>query len=145
MLRTSHPFGSLKQESNNDRMVLEVVRATNGALSAYDILERLRPSHPRIAPPTIYRALEYLIRDGRVRRIESLNAYLSADQDSFGHSVVFAICDDCGRVQERHADDAVGSLTLAMSVEGFIPTCPVIEMHGRCGDCDGMQAAGAKA
>ncbi|SEO03689.1 Fur family transcriptional regulator, zinc uptake regulator [Pseudorhodobacter antarcticus] len=132
-------------ESENDRMVLDVIRTANGPLAAYDILERLRPSRPKIAPPTVYRALEHLIRDGRVRRIESLNAYLSAGQDSAGHSVVFAICDDCGRVQERHADAAVGRLTKALSVEGFKPTRPVIEMHGRCGDCDGLHAAGGKA
>lgn len=145
MSAITHSPGTVKPESDNDRMVLDVIRAASGPLSAYDILDQLRPARPRIAPPTIYRALEHLIRDGRVRRIESLNAYLSAGQDSDGHSVVFAICDDCGRVQERHADDAVGSLTLALSVEGFVPTRPIIEMHGRCGDCDGIQSAGAKA
>lgn len=145
MSRIPHLPGPPKPASDNDRMVLDVVRAANGPMSAYDILDRLRASRPRIAPTTIYRALDHLIRDGRVRRIESLNAYLSADQDSDGHSVVFAICDDCGRVQERQADDAVGSLTLALSVEGFVPIRPVIEMHGRCGDCEGIQTAGVKA
>jgi Fur family zinc uptake transcriptional regulator len=126
-------------------MVLDVIGAAKGPLSAYEILDRLRPSRPRVAPPTIYRALDHLIRSGRVRRIESLNACLSAGHDSGGHSVVFAICADCGRVQESNADDAVGSLTMALPVEGFVPTRPIIEMHGRCGGCDGIQTAGAKA
>lgn len=139
------PYKALPLPTRNDRLAFNVLRAAGGPVSAYDIMDRLKSNRPRIAPTTVYRALEHLIRAGRVRRIESLNAYLSAGQDRVGHSVVFAICDDCGRVQERHADDAVGSLTLALSVEGFVPTRPVIEMHGRCGDCDGMQTAGAKA
>jgi Fur family zinc uptake transcriptional regulator len=139
------PYKAFPLPTRNDRLAFNVLRAAGGPVSAYDIMDRLKSNRPRIAPTTVYRALEHLIRAGRVRRIESLNAYLSAGQDRVGHSVVFAICDDCGRVQERHADDAVGSLTLALSVEGFVPTRPVIEMHGRCGDCDGMQTAGAKA
>jgi Fur family zinc uptake transcriptional regulator len=123
-------------------MVLDVIHAASGPLSAYDVLNRLRPERPKIAPLTIYRALEHLIADGQVHRVESLNAYISAGQSSIGHSVAFAICDGCGQVQERLADDAVGSLTLALSVEGFVPSRPVIEVHGQCGDCYGLKAAG---
>lgn len=126
--------------SDNDEMVFAVIRSANGPLSAYDILDRLKPSRPRIAPPTIYRALDHLIADGLVRRIESLNAYLTADERAPG-SVVFAICDDCGRVQQRDAGAEVARLTKALKKDGFHPTHPMVEVHGRCGDCD---AAGGK-
>ena len=42
----------------NDAMVFDIIRAANSPLSAYDILDRLKPTRPRIAPPTVYRALE---------------------------------------------------------------------------------------
>lgn len=99
-------------------MVFDVIRAANGPLSAYDILDRIKPSRPRIAPPTIYRALEHLIAGGLVRRIESLNAYLTADERAPG-TVVFAICDDCGRVQQRDAGAEVARLTKALAKDGF--------------------------
>lgn len=121
--------------SGNDLLVFEVLRAANGPASAYDILDRLKPDRPRIAPTTVYRALEHLIRAGRVRRIESLNAYLAATEAG-DRAVVFAICDDCGRVQERDAGTEVGRITKALAKDGFRPTHPVVEVHGRCGDCD---------
>ena len=129
------------QPTGNDRLIFDVLRAANGPVSAYDILDRLKPDRPRIAPTTVYRALDHLIRAGRVRRIESLNAYLPAS-DTPDRAVVFAICDDCGRVQERDAGAEVGRITKALAKDGFRPTHPVVEVHGRCGDCDG---AGAKA
>jgi len=130
----------------NDAMVFAVIRAANGPLSAYDIMDRLTASRPRIAPPTIYRALEHLIADGLVRRIESLNAYLTADDRARG-SVVFAICDDCGRVQQRKAGAERARITEALEKEGFHPSHPVVEVHGRCGDCDADSdsVAGRKA
>jgi Fur family transcriptional regulator, zinc uptake regulator len=125
----------------NDAMVFDIIRAANGPLPAYDILDRLKPTRPRIAPPTIYRALEHLIADGLVRRIESLNAYLTADERAPG-TVVFAICDDCGRVQQRDAGAEIARLTRALAKDGFRPSHPMVEVHGRCGDC---HTAGSKA
>ena len=121
--------------SDNDEMVFAVIRSANGPLSAYDILYRLKPDRQRIAPPTIYRARDDLIAGGLVRRIESLIAYLTADNRAPG-SVVFAICDDCGRVQQRDAGAEVARLTKALKKDGFHPMHPMVEVHGRCGDCD---------
>jgi len=135
------PKDPVPQPTGNDRLVFDVLRAAGGPVSAYDIMDRLKPDRPRIAPTTVYRALEHLIRAGRVRRIESLNAYLPASGTS-DRAVVFAICDDCGRVQERDAGAEVGRITKALAKDGFRPTHPVVEVHGRCGDCD---ATGGKA
>ena len=124
--RTAAPTG-------NDQLVFDVLHAAKRALSAYDIMDLLKPDRPRIAPTTVYRALEHLIRAGRVRRIESLNAYLPATATD-DRAVVFAICDDCGRVQERDAGADVRRITKALAKDGFRPTHPVVEVHGRCGD-----------
>lgn len=124
--------------TGNDALVYAIICSANGPLSAYDILDRLRPARPRIAPPTVYRALGHLVRDGLVRRIESLNAYLSADATAPG-PVVFAICDDCGRVQQRDAGAEVARITRALKKDGFRSTNPVVEVHGRCGDCDAIE------
>lgn len=121
--------------TGNDFLGFEVLRAANAPASACDILDRLKPDRPRIAPTTVYRALEHLIRAGRVRRIESLTACLVAT-DAGDRAVVFAICDDCGRVQERHAGTEVRRITRALAKEGFRPTHQAFEVQGRCKDRD---------
>ena len=69
--------------------------------------------------------LEHLIRKGLVRRIESLNAYLPSGETAQG-PVVFAIWDDCGRVQQREAGAAVGQITAALAKDGFHAFWPVV-------------------
>lgn len=93
--------------------VLAVLRRRGGPLSAYDVLGELRESHPRIAPPTIYRALAALTERGRVHRLESMNAFIACQ------------CD-------RHASVAGKS--------GFQPARHVIEIHGLCASCGAGQA-----
>lgn len=134
-------MNALPPLSGNDQLIYDALCAANGPVSAYDILELLKPDRPRIAPTTVYRALEHLITAGRVRRIESLNAYVPAARMA-DRAVVFAICDDCGRVQERDAGAELGRITKALARDGFRPTHPMVEVHGRCGDCD---TEGAKA
>ncbi len=80
MTRTIPPQDHRPDLSGNDRLVHDVLRTANGPVSAYDILDRLKLDRPRIAPTTVYRALEHLIRGGRVRRIVSLNAYGTPEQ-----------------------------------------------------------------
>ena len=90
MTKMIPPRDPVPLPTGNDRLVFEVLRAADGPVSAYDIMDRLKPDRPRIAPTTVYRALEHLIRAGRVRRIESLNAYLPASQTS-DRAVVFTL------------------------------------------------------
>ena len=127
--------------TGNDQLVFDVLRTADCALSAYDIMDLLKQDRPRIAPTTVYRALEHLIRAGRVQRIDPLNAYLPATATD-DRALVFAICDDCGRVQERDAGADVRRITKALAKDSFRPTHPVVEAHGRCGACD---ATGGKA
>ena len=138
---TPMPFAA----SINDRLVLDALRTSIGPLSAFDILKRLRPNRPKIAPLTIYRALEHLTEERHVHRIASLNAYVLADENGAGHSGAFSICDDCGHFEEQLADVAVRNLTVSLASRGFVPTHPIIEVHGRCSDCDGHQSSGLQA
>ena len=105
-------------------------------MSAYTLLDLLRENGFR-APLQVYRALEVLVRQGFVHRLESLNAFVaSAGKHDDGHRMTaFAICDECGQVTElcdhaieRQLDKWVGS-------SGFDARKAVIEFRGRCGRC----------
>ena len=57
------------------RRVLEIVWRSHEPIGAYQILAELAKERDKAAPPTVYRALDFLIDAGLVHRIESLNAF----------------------------------------------------------------------
>ena len=90
--------------SPHDQKVLALLTKTEKPLTAYGILAELRDAGFR-APPTVYRALESLIKKGLVHRIESLNAYTVCNHtDHAEHLSPFAICNVCGTVEEMDSD-----------------------------------------
>ena len=56
--------------------VLELVWQNHEPVKAYDILDKLKQAKSSSAPPTVYRALDFLQDEGLVHKIESLNAYV---------------------------------------------------------------------
>jgi Fur family zinc uptake transcriptional regulator len=118
------------------RKVLEVLAGSHRPLGAYDIIDSAAASGPRPAPITIYRALEFLIANGLVHRLESRNAFLACghNHDS-GALVAFLICESCGEVGEAPGGDVGSSLTAAAASAGFAPTMSVVEITGTCSRC----------
>lgn len=117
------------------RRVLELIAASHGALKAYDLLDQLAKEHGAARPPTIYRALDFLIAQGLVHRIESLNAYLACHCPEHQHGFQLLICRGCGRVEEMHDDDLGSRLAASASAHGFTIERQTVELEGRCGEC----------
>ena len=120
--------------------VLAVLRRRRGPLSAYDILATFREANPKIAPPTIYRALSALMARGRVHRLESLNAYIACQCSGHRDASVLSICADCGAVEESVAPDVVRELSRVAGKSGFAAKRHVIEVHGVCETCGAGEA-----
>lgn len=119
--------------------VLAVLRRRGGPLSAYEVLGELRESHPKVAPPTIYRALAALTERGRVHRLESMNAFIACQCDRHMQASILSICDDCGTVEESVAPDLLEELSSVAGKSGFRPARHVIEIHGLCASCGAGQ------
>jgi len=118
------------------RDVLAALLVSHRPLGAYEIMERLAPSGPRPAPITVYRALDFLMENGLVHRIESRNAYLACAHDHEATAMVaFLICDDCGSVGEIPAAPVAQSLNAAARASGFAPKLSVVEIAGVCAHC----------
>ncbi len=116
--------------------VLELVAAAGKPVKAYDLLDQLRDSHGNAAPPTIYRALDFLLAQGLIHRVERLNAFVGCHEESdHPHPVQFLICNLCGSVTEFE-DEAIGRAveTVARS-GGFIVKRAIVEVEGECGLC----------
>lgn len=124
------------------RKVLEILAASHKPIGAYEIIDAVAAGGPRPAPITVYRALDFLMSNGLVHRIESRNAFLACghNHDS-GGVVAFLICEVCGEVGEVPGGGIAASLADAARNAGFTPSMSVIEITGVCAHCSQQQAA----
>src|ERR1700759_1237220 len=118
------------------RQVLRALLSSHRPLGAYEVIDELARVMPRPAPITVYRALDFLMTNGLVHRIESRNAYLACAHDHDAASLVaFLICERCGSVGEIPAAPVAQSLTAAARASGFSPKLSVVEITGTCAHC----------
>ena len=122
--------------TRNQALVLETLSTSEGPLSAYGILDKLRDAGFR-APLQVYRALEKLVELGMVHRLESLNAFVACRHPGCEshETIAFAICDSCGQVREIGDADLGARLRVIARQAGFRPARSVVEMHGLCRNC----------
>src|SRR3984885_3051230 len=118
------------------RQVLEALLSSHRPLGAYEVIEALAKTRQRPAPITVSRALDFLMENGLVHRIESRNSFLACAHDHDETSMVaFLICDHCGSVGEIPAAPVAQSLTAAARASGFLPKLSVVEIAGTCAHC----------
>jgi len=82
------------------RRVLELIWGSHEAVKAYDLLERLKASDPAAKPSTVYRALDFLLEQGLIHRVESLNAFIGCSHAERSHELLLLICEGCHAVEE---------------------------------------------
>ncbi len=116
------------------RRVLELVWEGHESVKAYDLLAGLGP---RAKPPTVYRALDFLVAHGLVHKLESLNAYVGCPRPQTAHEGQFLICDTCGTVDEIDSPELNSQLVARAAVAGFSPLRQTVEVHGLCAACGG--------
>src|SRR6202790_1433462 len=118
------------------RQVLQALLSSHRPLGAYEVIDELAKSMPRPAPITVYRALDFLMDNGLVHRIESRNAFLACAHDHDRAAMVaFLICDGCASVGEIPAAPVAQSLNAAARATGFAPKLSVVEITGTCSHC----------
>lgn len=131
------------------RQVLGLVLETAAPTGAYELLDRLRQTRRGAAPPTVYRALEFLLEHGLIHRVERLSAFVgcvagcTADHDggeSHTHAAQFLICRRCGRVIEMQDHDVSAILARAAKQVGFSVSGATIEAEGLCSTCRSSEA-----
>ena len=124
------------------RRILELLWASGQPTGAYELIEavKLRDSRP-VGPPTVYRALEFLMAQGLVARIESLNAYVPCVHPERDHDCLFFICSGC-RASVEHEDSRIGGLLAEdAAVLGFVAARRTVEVEGMCARCAQAGAA----
>ncbi|WP_296247031.1 zinc uptake transcriptional repressor Zur [Pseudomonas sp. UBA4194] len=120
------------------RRVLELVWQSHKPLGAYDILAVLSDQDGRrAAPPTVYRALDFLLDNNLVHRIASLNAFIGCNHPEHAHQGQFLICRDCHvavELEQKTISDAIVNSALGV---GFAVEGQTVEVVGLCAACQG--------
>ena len=118
------------------KTVLQLLCESDKPLTAYELLEQIRGVVKNPTPPTVYRALDFLLEQGLVHKLESLHAYVGCTHPDHPHASQFLICDDCGEVAEVEDPSVARSLKAAGKAIGFRTKRPVVELLGTCAECD---------
>lgn len=123
------------------RQVLRLVLAAEQPMGAYALLDRLREERGVAAPPTVYRALDFLLEQGLIHKLERLNAFLPCIEAGHAHAGhdhqhQFLICGQCGATTELTDHAVAHALGAAAARAGFKPGRMTVEVEGVCARCD---------
>lgn len=106
--------------------------------SAYDIAEAVSKAEDRrVAANSVYRILDLFVGANLARRVESSNAYVANAHPDCLHDCIFLVCDVCGQTVHIDDDTITNEVRHAAEAVGFQPLRPVIEVRGKCSDCEG--------
>jgi Fur family transcriptional regulator, zinc uptake regulator len=122
--------------TRNQTLVLSKLSNTEQPKSAYTLLGELREDGFK-APLQVYRALDKLVAQGRVHRLESISAFVACQHpDCESHAAtVFMICEKCGKVAEQADTKVAAALANVAQTQGFRMEKTSIEIRGACGKC----------
>lgn len=137
-------FTALRQQ------IYELVLAAKKPVGAYDLITELQQARAQdntsvinqsknVAPPTVYRSLEFLLQQGLIHQLTSLNAYIPCCHPRSQHAAAFFICDVCLQVQECSSLPVQEMMTYAKDDVGFLVSQSVIELRGICQSCQGNE------
>ena len=117
------------------RRVFELIVWADRPMKAYELLDLLKSEREGAAPPTVYRALDFLLENHFIHKLESINAFVGCHHPVEAHTVPFFICDTCGRATE-FCDSAVARYLNDHAEQlGFTPHAQSLEVHGVCKTC----------
>jgi Fur family transcriptional regulator, zinc uptake regulator len=119
------------------RRVLELIWESHEAVKAYDILDRLGEASGRAKPPTVYRALDFLMEQGLIHRVESTNAFVGCRHPEHAHEFQLLICDSCSHVEEIEVPGVSRAVNQHATDSGFQVREQTIEVRGLCAECAG--------
>jgi Fur family zinc uptake transcriptional regulator len=131
------------------RQVLRLILEADQPVGAYALLDWLKAERPGAAPPTVYRALDFLLEQGLIHRVERLNAFVGCGEPGqapghahpHDHPHQFLICRNCGATTELTDSAVVAAVEQAAARAGFTAARATVEIEGRCARCAGSTPA----
>ena len=125
------------------RRVLELVIGADHPVGAYDLLDKLNARTGAKAPMTVYRALDFLMEQRYIHKIESLNAFVACVDVDHPHDSQFMICTKCGAIEEIHDGTIAEALRGHSKQLGFQMQEQIVELRGLCAACLAKESTAA--
>lgn len=136
---------SIEDHCKNNGLVLTVMRKKvlqqvmkKEPVKAYDILDGLSTKKEILKPPTIYRALDFLLKAGIIHRLELLDAYILCrhhNKDQSAHQCTFFLCGKCNHVVEVCGVPLTSWIEEVEKKKGIVIERQIVELYGRCEKC----------
>lgn len=117
------------------RRVLELILLSDQPAGAYALLAELQRGRGKLGPPTVYRALEFLLAHRLIHKVETSSAFIACGDIEHPHESQFMICEDCGATEEIRDDEIVRTLRRLGEGRGFAVERQIIEARGLCPAC----------
>jgi Fur family zinc uptake transcriptional regulator len=136
--RASHAFTEKNLRFTKLRQgVFEEIASTYASIGAYDVLARMAEKGTRLAPISVYRAIDALIEAGVIHRLESKNAYFACRRldHTTGRRPIFLACERCNAVQEVDSEGIFETIDRVARGATFQPRVKFVEVSGLCKSC----------
>lgn len=117
------------------RLVLETLLRHSGSLKAYELLDALRAAQPGAAPPTVYRALDFLTEQGLIHRLDAINAWTACTDAGGKPHDLLIVCTRCGSVAELSDPALSRRLADCVAQAGFVLDGHETELRAVCTRC----------
>jgi Fur family zinc uptake transcriptional regulator len=121
------------------REVLELIWESHRAVKAYDLLDRIKPKAGTAKPATVYRVLDFLLAQGLIHKVESLNAFIGCSFSDRRHEQLLLTCVQCHEVEERPGERVMEAIAKELERAAFTLQSKAIEIHGICARCGSYQ------
>jgi Fur family zinc uptake transcriptional regulator len=145
--RATHAFEQRKLRFTKLRQqVYEEIASVHTSIGAYDILDRLAAKGTRLAPISVYRAIDALMEAGVIHRLESKNAFFACRRPEHGFEKgkrpLILACETCGSVAEVDSGDIFETIGKVAAAANFTPRVKFVEVSGVCPRCAGDNSKG---
>ncbi|SRR5690606_10279935 len=117
------------------RKVLEILLREQRSLKAYELLDEIRRVQPGAAPPTVYRALDFLIEEGLIHRLDAINAWAACTDAGGTPHDLLVMCTQCGAVAEFSDPALSRRLAVKVASAGFVLASSETEVRALCSQC----------
>ncbi|OWT59275.1 Fur family transcriptional regulator [Candidimonas nitroreducens] len=121
------------------RKVLEILLRRQRSLKAYELLDEIRREQAGAAPPTVYRALDFLVEEGLIHRLDAVNAWAACLDAAGEPHDLLVVCTRCGAVAELSDPELSRELARRVAGAGFVLAGHETELQALCGNCSGQQ------
>ena len=117
------------------QMIFELIVKAQVPVKAYDVLDSVKERDKSAKPPTVYRAIDFLMECGLIHKIHRLNAYVSCSHPSRHKECYFLICSKCNGLTECCSKEIDTVITDTAAKAGFSLRNVSMEMTGICQHC----------